>query len=287
MLRGLKDHAERAGQGKRAGSDHLRRRDGRRRRACSPCSCASRNSRARPRTASPPPRRRRSSNRRSRIRSITGSPAIRCRPTSCSNSSSSAPRSACAAAQEKEISRKSAVKKLRLPGKLADCTNTRAGRLRTLHRRGRLRRRQRQAGARPRDPGDPAAARQDPQRRLRRQGQADRQPAARRPDAGARLRHRRALSRGRSALLARHHHDRRRRRRRAHRFAADHLLLPADAAADRRGPPLSRRAAALPAEPRRQDVLRARRQAQGRDARTASSAPTPRSRSAASRASAK
>ena len=34
--------------------------------------------------------------------------------------------SGCAAAPEKEIARKTAVKKLRLPGKLADCTNTAA-----------------------------------------------------------------------------------------------------------------------------------------------------------------
>ena len=52
--------------------------------------------------------------------------------------------------QEKEISRKSAVRKLRLPGKLADCTNTRGARLGNLHRRGRQRRRLGQAGARPR-----------------------------------------------------------------------------------------------------------------------------------------
>ena len=48
------------------------------------------------------------------------------------------------------------------------------------------------------------------------------------------------------ALRAHHHHDRRRRRRRAYRLAADHVLLPADAATDRRGhlylalPPLYR-----------------------------------------------
>ena len=65
----------------------------------------------------------------------------------------------------------------------------RDGRLRTVHRRGRLGRRQRQAGARPQDPGRAAAARKNPQRRLRRQGQAHRQRPARRPDAGDRLRH--------------------------------------------------------------------------------------------------
>lgn len=45
----------------------------------------------------------------------------------------------------------------RLPGK-------RPGAVRDLHRRGRLRRRLRQAGARPQVPGHPAAARQDPER---------------------------------------------------------------------------------------------------------------------------
>ena len=63
------------------------------------------------------------------------------------------------------------------------------------------------------------------------------------------------------------HHDRRRCRRRAYRVAADHLLLPADAEADRQGhlylavPPLYR------LSPWRQDLLRARRKAQGRNAK--------------------
>ncbi len=52
--------------------------------------------------------------------------------------------------QEKDIARKTAVRKLRLPGKLADCTSIGRGRLRDLHRRGRLGRRLGQAGARPR-----------------------------------------------------------------------------------------------------------------------------------------
>ena len=102
---------------------------------------------------------------------------------------------------------------------------------RDLHRRGRFRRRFGQAGAQPRQPGDPAAARQDPQRRQRRPRQAARQPAARRPHAGPRRRARRRLSRRGPALRPRHHHDRRRRRRRPHRLAADHLLLPRAAGA--------------------------------------------------------
>ena len=66
---------------------------------------------------------------------------------------------------EKEVARKTAMRKLRLPGKLADCTAAGAARLRDLHRRGRFGRRLGQAGARPADPGGAAAARQDPQRR--------------------------------------------------------------------------------------------------------------------------
>ena len=70
----------------------------------------------------------------------------------------------------------------------------RGARLRAVHRRGRLGRRLGQAGARPRHAGDPAAARQDPQRRLRRPRQARAEPAARRPHPGARLRHRRCTT---------------------------------------------------------------------------------------------
>ena len=91
--------------------------------------------------------------------------------------------------QEKEIAARAPTRKLRLPGKLADCTQTRGAGRRDLHRRGRLGRRLGQAGARPRQPGGAAAARQDPQRRQRRHGQAGAEPAARRPDPGARLRH--------------------------------------------------------------------------------------------------
>ncbi len=142
----------------------------------------------------------------------------------------------------------------------------RRARLRAVHRRGRLGRRLGQAGARPRQPGDPAAARQDPQRRLGRQGQARRQPAACRSGAGARRRHRRALSRRGPALREGHRDDRRRRRRRAHRVIADHVLLSPDAAADRARASLSRGAAALSPLPRRQDLLRAQRRAPRRAA---------------------
>ena len=60
------------------------------------------------------------------------------------------------------------------------------------------------------------------------------------------------------ALRQDHHHDRRRRRRRPHRLAADHLLLPGDAGADRRRPSLPGRAAALPHHARAARSLYAR-----------------------------
>ena len=138
-------------------------------------------------------------------------------------------------------------------------------------------------------PGDPAAARQDPQRRQRRPREARRRtsssPTSCRRSAS---RHRRALPRGRPPLRPRHHHDRRRRRRRPHRLAAHHLLLSRDAGADPRGPPLPRRAAALPPDARAPRSLYARDDAhRERAAQDASSRATARSRSAASRASAR
>ena len=186
--------------------------------------------------------------------------------------------------QEKEISRKTAVRKLRLPGKLADCTQSAAAGAEIFIVEGDFGRRLGQAGARPRQAGGAAAARQDPQCRQRRPRQAHRQPADRRPDPGAGLRHAQQIPRRRSALRPRHHHDRRRRRRRPHRLAADHLLLPGNAAADQRRPPLSRGAAALSHQPGRQGALCAQRRAQGRTACAPSSPGAARSRSAVSRA---
>jgi topoisomerase-4 subunit B len=142
--------------------------------------------------------RKRLSSRRSKTRSTIGSPAIRRRPTSCSIRGRARRRAASPPRGEGDRAQ-GAVRKLRLPGKLADCTNTAAEGSELFVVEGDS------AGgsakqARDRDPGDPAAARQDPQRRLGRQGQARAEPAARRSDPGARLRHRRALSRRGFAL---------------------------------------------------------------------------------------
>ncbi len=70
-----------------------------------------------------------------------------------------------AAAQAGARARRAVSHRLNLPGKLADCSSTDPGRERALPRRGRLRRRLGQAGARPAHPGDPPAARQGAQRR--------------------------------------------------------------------------------------------------------------------------
>ena len=101
LLRGLKDHAARAGQEKRAGARDQRRRDGRLRLHALGVH---------PRAGIPGPDQGSAGHRggaenrraaRSRTRSTIGCRAIRCRPTSCWISSSSAPTSGCAAARKK------------------------------------------------------------------------------------------------------------------------------------------------------------------------------------------
>ena len=128
---------------------------------------------------------------------------------------------------------------------------------RALHRRGRLRRRLGQAGARPQLPGDPAAAREDHQQRE----EPDQQGALEQRDPGDdhrdRHRLRRRVRHREPPLPPRDRDDRRRRRRLAHPHADPHVPLPPDAGARRARPRLHRRAAALPREDRQPgDVLR-------------------------------
>jgi topoisomerase-4 subunit B len=83
---------------------------------------------------------------------------------------------------EREVKRKTATnaRKLRLPGKLTDCSGEGEGETELFIVEGDLGRRQRQAGARPQDAGDPADPRQDPQRRQRHRRQDPRQSGNRR-----------------------------------------------------------------------------------------------------------
>ena len=136
-------------------------------------------------------------------------------------------------------------RELDAPGQARRLLGARPRARRDLHRRGRLRRRLGEGRAQPQHPGDPAAARQDHQRRE----EPHRQGALEQGDPGAdhRDRHRdpRGVRHREGPLPQGHPHDGRRRGRGAHPHARADLPLPRDARADRRRLRLHRQAAAL------------------------------------------
>src|SRR5438874_700814 len=135
--------------------------------------------------------------------------------------------------------------------------------VRALHRRGRLGRRLGQAGARPRLPGDPPAARQGAQHRAGLDRQGAHQQGALRPRLRARLRHGQGLRPGQAPLPQDLPPHGRRLGREPHLHAAAHLLLPPPPGAHPPGLRLHRAAAALPHRRRQGGPLGARRCGEG------------------------
>ncbi len=260
LSKGLRDFGERVGN-RKAAPDHRRGRARHGGGACSRCSSASRSSRARPRTSSPPRKRPASSRTRCAMPSTTGSQTARRSATKLLEWSIDQAEDRLKRKREKEIGRQSATRKLRLPGKLADCSNSSKQGTEIFIVEGdsaggsakQARNRENQAIL-PLRGKILNVANASSQKLSQNQLLSD-------LVAGARRRHRHQVSRRGSALRARDHHDGRRRRRRPHRLAAHHLLLPGDAGADRERASLPGHAAALQAHPRRQVGLRARRRA--------------------------
>jgi len=103
------------------------------------------------------------------------------------------PRNACAGAVQKELVRKTATRKLRLPGKLSDCSTTSAEGTEIFLVEGDSAGGCASGARRRETPSGCYAPWQDPQRRQRVRRQAQGQPGTGRSGVGARLRHARAL----------------------------------------------------------------------------------------------